>query len=188
MAPLIALLDANVLYPAELRSFLLYLAVTGIYQPRWSQEIHEEWIENLLVSRPDLTPAKLKRTRELMEKAAPDAMVRGYRNLIPKLALPDPDDRHVLAVAIHSKSRIIVTNNLRDFPAKILGHFKIEAQSPDDFILQLFDLSAEDVLKAAENHRLSLKNPPKTFPEYVQILESQGLVRTANLLTRYAKR
>ena len=154
MARLIALLDANVLYPAELRSFLLYLAVTGIYQPRWSDEIHEEWIANLLAFRPDLIRGKLERTRELMEKAASGAMVRGYRSLIPKLTLPDPDDRHVLAAAIRSKSKIIVTNNLRDFPAEILGPFKIEAQSPDKFIARLFDLSPDDVLEATETHRL----------------------------------
>lgn len=188
MAPLVALLDANVLYPAELRSFLLYLAVSGLYQPRWSEEIHEEWITNLLASRPDLSRTRLERTRELMEMAAPGATVKGYRSLISKLALPDPKDRHVLAAAIHSKSKIIVTNNLRDFPAESLRPFAIEAQSPDDFLLGLFDLSPDGVWEAAENHRLSLKNPPKTVPEYLCVLESQGIKRTANLLTRYAKR
>lgn len=184
MAPLVALLDANVLYPAELRSFLLYLAVTGLYQPRWSEEIHEEWITNLLASRPDLTREKLERTRELMEKAAPGASVKGYRSLIPRLTLPDPNDRHVLAAAIHSKARIIVTNNLKDFPALILAPFKIEAQTPDGFIVGLFEISPNNIGEAAEAHRLSLKNPAKTVSEYLQILKSQGLARTANLLTR----
>jgi predicted nucleic acid-binding protein len=184
MAPLIALLDASVLYPAELRSFLLYLAVTGLYQPRWSKEIHEEWITNLLANRPDLTRAKLERTWELMEKAAPGDMIKGYRSLIPKLTLPDPHDRHVLAAAIHSKARIIVTNNLKDFPAEVLAPFKIEARSPDDFIVGLFEISPDNIREAAEVHRLSLKNPAKTVREYLQILESQGLARTANLLTR----
>lgn len=122
------------------------------------------------------------------KKAAPGATVKGYHKLIPKLILPDPDDRHVLAAAIQSKSRIVVTNNLRDFPAEILGRLEIKAQSPDDFVLELFDLSPDRVWEAAENHRLSLKNPSKTVPEYLHILESQGLKRSAKLRTRYAKR
>ena len=60
-----ALLDANVLYPAGLRDFLLRLAdqylVTG---PLWSATIHEEWIASLLADRPDLTASRLERTRD----------------------------------------------------------------------------------------------------------------------------
>lgn len=96
MPPLIAFLDANVLYPAELRSSLMYLSVSGLYQAKWSVEVHEEWISSLLLNRSDLTRAKLNRTRELMDKHAPDALVAGYRSLIAGLNLPDPDDRHVL--------------------------------------------------------------------------------------------
>ena len=97
--PLIALLDANVLYPAELRSFLMYLAVPGVYRAKWSKDIHEEWMSNLLLNRPDLTRAQLERTRDLMDKNAPDALVTGYEDLIPSLSLPDEGDRHVLAAA-----------------------------------------------------------------------------------------
>jgi hypothetical protein len=55
MPSLIALLDANVLYPAELHSFLMYLAVPGVYRAKWARDIHEEWISSLLLNRHDLT-------------------------------------------------------------------------------------------------------------------------------------
>jgi Mn-dependent DtxR family transcriptional regulator len=54
--------------------------------------------------------------------------------------------------------------------------------SSDEFILHLLDLAAEDVYEAAEAHRLSLKNPSKTVAEYLNTLESQGLVRTVAVL------
>lgn len=75
MAALIALYDANVRYPAELRNLLMHLALTGLFQAKWSPHIHEEWISNLLHNRPDLTRAQLERTRMLMDKHAIDSLV-----------------------------------------------------------------------------------------------------------------
>ena len=62
MATLGAFFDANVLYPAGLRNFLMYLALTGIFRAHWSAEVHEEWMRNLLKNRPDITRDKLKAT------------------------------------------------------------------------------------------------------------------------------
>ena len=51
-----------------------------------------------------------------MDAAVRECLVTGYSTLIPSLTLPDPDDRHVLANAIHGKAGVIVTFNLSDFP------------------------------------------------------------------------
>lgn len=186
MASFIVFYDANVLYPAELRNFLMHLALTGIFGARWSADVHEEWIRNLLSNRPDLTREKLERTQQLMDKAAPDALVTAYEHRIAGLTLPDPNDRHVLAAAIHAGASVIVTCNLADFPSHILEEFDIDAQHPDEFILHLLDLAPGLVLEAAENHRTSLKNPPKTVEEYITSLESQGLKQTAVALRKHA--
>jgi predicted nucleic acid-binding protein len=55
-----------------------------------------------------------------MKAVLPEAVVAAYRPLIPDLKLPDPDDRHVLAAAIAGKTPVIVTWNLKDFPARDL--------------------------------------------------------------------
>jgi hypothetical protein len=49
---IIAVLDANILYPAPLRDFLLRLAEAELFTPRWSDDIHGEWTRNLLKNRP----------------------------------------------------------------------------------------------------------------------------------------
>jgi hypothetical protein len=36
----IVLLDANVLYPAPLRDFLITLASSGLYSAKWTEQIH----------------------------------------------------------------------------------------------------------------------------------------------------
>jgi hypothetical protein len=48
-----AVYDACVLYPAPLRDLLMELALTDLFRARWSEEIHKEWIRNVLKNRPD---------------------------------------------------------------------------------------------------------------------------------------
>lgn len=99
-----AFLDANVLYGARLRSLVLFLAQTKLFRARWSDRVHDEWIGNLLQNRPDLKPADLARTRQMMDESVLDALVTGYAPLVDAMVLPDPDDRHVLAAAVVCKA------------------------------------------------------------------------------------
>ena len=99
MALLTALLDANVLYPAGLRDFLLRLADQSLYAPLWSADIHAEWMGSVLADRPDLTEDVLERTRAVMDRHFPDAVVTGYSARAAGLDLPDPDDTAAPATA-----------------------------------------------------------------------------------------
>lgn len=112
----VALLDANVLYPARLRDLLIRLAIGGLYQARWSEQILDECFDNLLEDRPDLTQKQLARTRQLMTTALPDASVADCEDRVEEFDLPDPDDRHVLAAAVTAGASLLVTDNLDDFP------------------------------------------------------------------------
>jgi hypothetical protein len=80
---------------------------------------------------------------------------------------------------------VIVTANVRDFPAEVLAPFGIDAQHPDEFIVHLLDLSPGLVLAAARRHRESLKNPAKTIEEYLEMLEREGLAETVAVLRDY---
>ena len=149
MANFTAVYDASVLYPAPLRDLLMRLALTDLFRARWTEDIHEEWIRSLLEARPDLRREQLERTRELMNANVRDCLVAGYRSLIPGLELPDPDDRHVLAAAIRASASVIVTFNLRDFPAAQLEQYGAEAQHPDEFVVHLVGLNQAKVCAAA---------------------------------------
>jgi len=175
---LTALLDANVLYPAPLRDALMHLATAGLYRARWSAAIHEEWIRNLLLNRPDLLRTTLENTRDMMNSAVPDGLITGYERLIPDLALPDEDDRHVLAAAIFGRADVLVTFNLKDFPKAALDVHGIVAQTPDEFIHELMDFDENRVVLAIKRQRALLKNPAKTVEEHLQTLEEQRLPRT----------
>jgi hypothetical protein len=188
VTPITALLDACVIYPAPLRDLLMYLAVKDVYRPRWTDAIHEEWIRGLLERRPDLGRAQLERTRDLMNRHARDALVTGYEGRIEGLSLPDPEDRHVLAAAIHSGAAVIVTFNLADFPASTLALYGIESRHPDDFCCGLIDAALDASLEAIRLQRLSLKNPPRDVPVFLDTLQAIGLPKTVERLRLYSDR
>lgn len=173
-----ALYDASVLYPAPLRDLLMRLALTDLFQAKWSDAIHDEWLRSVLKNRPDLTLTQLERTRELMNAHVHDALVTGYEGLIPALDLPDPDDRHVLAAAMVGRADVVVTFNLKDFPAETLTRYGIAAQHPDDFVSHLIDLDQTAVAGAVKAQRAALRNPPMTVEGLLGVLERQGLSTT----------
>jgi len=48
-SPLIVVLDANLLYPFQLRNLLVQFGVDGVIAPRWTARIHEEGIASVVM-------------------------------------------------------------------------------------------------------------------------------------------
>ncbi len=174
----IAIYDACILYSAPLRDLFLRLASAGLVEARWSNQLLDECFRHIVVNRPDLKPESLRRTRDLMNKALPGALVTGYEGLTAGLWLPDPDDRHVLAVAIRARASVIVTANLGDFPAAALLPHSLVAIHPDGFFGGLLDLDPERVLQVVAEQAAALKNPPRTQQELLTTLENAGLKKS----------
>lgn len=184
MARFSVVYDACVLYPTPLRDLLIRLAVTDLFRAHWTDEINHEWI-NALLRTGRYAPEKLEKVRQLMNTHVRDAIVTDYEKLIPVLKLPDLNDRHVLAAAIHCQADVIVTFNLKDFPAKALQLYAIEAIHPDDFLCYQLDLSPKLVCKAIKQQKLALKSPSKTAQELLAILHKQQLPQTCLKLSQY---
>ncbi len=182
MANLTVVYDANILYSAVLRDFFVELALTEAVEARWTEEIHSEWMRNVLANRPDITPERLTRTKNLMDFYVKNSLVTGYEEIIPQLELPDAGDCHVLAAAIHCNATRIITFNLRDFPSGALTPYNLKAQHPDDFVVDLLEINNDAVCQAGEKQRRRLKNPPKTIDEYLATLEEQRLPQSAALM------
>lgn len=165
----------------------MHVALKDLVRAKWTEAIHDEWIRNLLKQRPDLTREQLERTRELMNAHACDCLVENYEHLIPCLRLPDPEDRHVLAAAICCQADVILTWNLKDFPAQTLNLYRIEAVDPDRFLSDLMDERPKLFCEAVRQHRASLKKPPKTARQYLETLKEQRLSNTAKKLRVHVK-
>lgn len=184
MAGFVVFYDANVLYPNRLRDLLIRVAQTRMFQAKWSSDVLDEVFRNILLNRPDLDSSKLDRTRELMCAAVDDCLVTGYESLVSGLVLPDPGDRHVLAAAIKCGAQVIVTDNLRDFPASTLARHDIQAQSADDFLCDLIDLNGALVHQSVTLAASALRKPPHTVNDFLDGLGKCGALNAAALLRR----
>ena len=176
-----AILDANVLYPNLLRDLLLSMASAGLYHARWTSQINDEWTRNLVANKPEIAP-RIALLLELVNQAVPDCLVENYASLIDSLVLPDPDDRHVLAAAITGHADAIVTINLKDFPEKVLAQHGIEAQHPDDFLMNQLELRPFEALEIIKRVRARMRNPARSAADLIEMLEKNGLPQTAQYL------
>ena len=139
-----AVLDACVLYPTVLRELLLGVAARGLYEPQWSDRILREWVLATAKLGP-VAQAMAEGDAALVRAAFPRASVREQPSIEARLALPDPNDVHVLAVAIAGHADAIVTFNAVDFLRPVLADEGIERRDPDGFLWELWSRHPAEV-------------------------------------------
>lgn len=147
-----AVFDATCLFSKHTRHLLLGFSVHGIVLGRWSRELLAEAAGNLAKklrgdSLEDLG-RWLKRETDLIR----DGLVEEYKPWLAGLTLPDPGDEHVLASAIVCGATIIVTDNIKDFPAEWLTPYGIETQRPDDFALSCINANPVLATRVVVDH------------------------------------
>ena len=181
--------DACVLVPPLMRNLLLSLAEAHLYRVRWSGRIMDEFergfVRDVLRHKRDDPEGAARKARGDMERAFPEAMVEGHEHLEAALkGIPDPDDRHVVAAALHAGAAQIITNNLRDFPVEVMEQLQIDVRTADDFIADTLDLPMDSstALSAVRRLRLGLNRPELTQAELLTRMERNGLGQTAALL------
>lgn len=180
--PFIVVYDASALYPNAQRDLLIRIARQGLVQAKWTEQIVDEMLRARKRRDPDVDPAKLTRLRKLVNDAVADCIVTGYEPLIDMLRLPDPDDRHVLAAAIKASAQVIVTANMKDFPAADLSQWDIEAKTPDDFVFDQINIDDRIVFSCVQEIANARQRSPKTVLDVLAELENVGLVRSAAAL------
>ncbi len=137
---------------------------------------------------PDVTERQVARTKRLMNENMPDATVTGYKKLIPSLVLPDTNDRHVLAAAVHGGASVIVTRNLKHFPAKALKPHGRSAHSPDAFVVDLIGRDTDAVVTALAQLHSQLQAPLYSGDDLLAGLERLEMPKTVALLRPLAGR
>jgi|AGTN01.3.fsa_nt_gi hypothetical protein len=132
--PFAALYDACVLIPHEVRDILTISASTRQHAVYWSDDIFAEWIRNA-VDKGLASQESALRFQAIMNTMFPDAMIASarYERLIDSMT-NDKKDRHVLAAAVVAEADVVVTSNVGDFPKPSVEPYRIQTQTPDEFV------------------------------------------------------
>lgn len=177
------LYDANAIFGALQRCILVR---SGVHQAQFNlrvlltEEILDEMIREVRSTYPDIPAEQGESLKAAVIRAIPDCLVTGYTHALDASDIGDPSDRHVMAAAIHANAQLIVTHD-SDFSEQVLAPHGLTAQSPDDFLTDLFDLNQattrELVGEEAAARRIAID-------ALVDLLEERGLIRLAQHLRR----
>ncbi len=139
----VVFIDACVLYPNLVREVVLRIAGAGLFRPAWSPRVLAEW--RIAVVRDGGLAAESTINTAVARMAAgfPGANVAPDPEVEQALELPDPADTHVLAGAIAAGAGVLLTFNMRDFPARRLAAHAITPRHPDGFLWELFSNEPE---------------------------------------------
>jgi len=156
-------LDANVLFGYPLRDTLLLAIEEGLYRPAWSERIWDEVVKNLQdpKRKKPYSPADMQHLMAEVRRSFPDAFIDGYQPLIPAMPVHEKD-RHVAAMAVRAGAQVLVTYNVRHFPAARLAPYDIEVQTPDDFLHNPYLRTPRTMVGVIRKQSSLLTNPPKT--------------------------
>ncbi len=186
------LTDACSLFSPLTRNLLLSLAEGEFFRLRWSERILDEVEQAITRSYAQKGVAdgaeRAARARGAMERAFEEAAVTGYDGLLSNLGeLPDADDAHVIAAAIKTRASVIVTENLRHFPDRILKPLDLEAKRADTFIADTIDLDIGRAIPIVRRMRERLKRPEKTAEALLLDMEASGLTQTVDSLRAHVQ-
>lgn len=169
--PSVVVLDACVLYPLPLRDTLLRCAEENLYEVRWSRRILDEVARNLVKDR-RAAAAQACELVAAMRRAFEDAEIpdRAIAEFEPRMT-NEPADRHVLATAVASdEGAVIVTFNLRHFPAAACQPFGVDVSHPDAFLCSLYERAPTGVHAVLNQQAADLRRPPMTMDDVLDRL------------------
>ena len=174
---LVAVLDANVLYPQWLRDLMLTLAALGYYQPRWSDRIVDEMRRNVLADHPDIDPDRFDAvTIAALRRAFPNAWIRVEDDLVERMDNA-AEDRHVLAAAVVGDGDLIVTGNVDDFTgSRYVASGEVGIETPVTFLTTVLD-DHPDILADALLHLATNRRGVTTVDDVLATLEHNQSLR-----------
>ena len=182
-----AVIDACILAGTIRRHMVLLFAQDGLLEPIWSPRILQETQRAIpkTLKASDMDEATLTSHAgtvcDLILASFPEALQEPQSMTLPA-PLPDPDDEHVLQLALSAGAPVIVTENLRDFPKKALSGTGVRALNTDHFLTELAEQSPDAAQRVMANLIQIIDNPVFDEAACLARLKQVGLKRLAKTL------
>ena len=169
MAIRVVLSDANELIPRTPRDYLVFLAVSGAIDLRWSPGIWAEVSRNLR-AKFGFSSADIQVLENRLEVALPHSEVQPAPddNYLAALSGADEKDEHVVAAALAVRADVLLTENISDFPREWLKDRKIELLNLGELLIRVGTTQPREFIWA---HRQVIANSRKPEVEILSTLE-----------------
>jgi predicted nucleic acid-binding protein len=127
--------------PSFLREVLLACALVDNVDYIVSSKILIEWsrASKSLLDRLEAEVAITQFRKIHAEAIRPDA------TSLAQFWLPDPNDIHILGLAVEQSANFIITYNKKDFPNYEVQIYGIKIMDPDEFLRNLFKNNADNI-------------------------------------------
>jgi predicted nucleic acid-binding protein len=138
--------DTCVLVPSFLRAVLLACVEAANVEFIVSPRILEEWARaaKTPLQRLEAETALAHFRLKFAIKIRPDPIS------LLQFWLPDPDDIHILALAVKQHADVILTHNKKDFPQDELSCYGIDRMDPDAFLRLLLKRYGAEIASAVQ--------------------------------------
>ncbi len=151
--------DACILMPMPLcDTFLRAAEDPAFFRIAWSEDILDEVRGGLRGPKFRYSEEQADRRIRAMKGAFPEALAAFAHELVEAVVgIPDPDDRHVVALAIQARADAIVTENMRDFPPEALARYGLTVLSADEFLVHQYHLDPPAMLEKLDRQAAGIK-------------------------------
>ena len=165
--------DTNALVPAALRDILIEAALDDLISVFWSPQVITE-LRRVLLRRPQAVAPRIDSMLAAMTSTLPSASVNP-QPLDLLGTLPDPADVPILRAAIAADCSVLLTFNLKDFPASELrlDSDRLEPMHPDAFVVHMLTTHPTAMLAIIQRIRDGLTKPPLSTTPISPISQTQ---------------
>jgi hypothetical protein len=111
-----------------------------LYLPVWSEDILAE-VRRTQIAKLGFSEQLADSWQDAVRRSFPEAIIKGHEPLVASCQNHEKD-RHVLAAAIKAGAGLIVTSNIRHFPAKSLEPWGISVTDPASYLITLYSMEA----------------------------------------------
>ena len=172
--------DTNVCYPISLLDLVLRLDEAEIHQVLWTDDLLDElartWVEKGARS----SGAAAKICADIRSTFIQQGIARDeYDHLIASMPGNDPDDHPHAAAATVRAPCVILTRNLKDFPAEPLATYDVTVSAPDEYLTDIFDRHPAELVGIVQEMAADRRNPPMAPSDVAEALERAGVPKLA---------
>lgn len=170
--------DTCVLFPFSVMDLVLALTEDGVHDIVWSEALLEEW-EEVVTRSHGRTKAAARSITDAVRQffAEGEVTADDYLPLVARMPGNDPDDHQHMAAALAGDASVIVTWNLKDFPAEALARHGLEVLDPDTYLCRLFGQFPDEVGATLVRLAGGKRRPPMSTADLLDALDKAGVPR-----------